>query len=56
MHHVRRTAVRHTQVPDIYDSAKYDAIHNEHLGLEVLEVRCALGAGQHGLEVQLMTG
>lgn len=23
------------QVPDIYDSAKYDAIHNRHLGLDV---------------------
>ena len=23
------------QVPDIYDAAKYDAIHNQHLGLEL---------------------
>lgn len=22
------------QVPDIYDSAKYDSIHNRHLGLD----------------------
>ena len=24
----------HLQVPDIYDSAKYDSIHNRHLGLD----------------------
>ena len=26
------------QVPDIYDAAKYDAIHNSHLGLELRPV------------------
>ena len=26
--------VKHLQVPDIYDSAKYDSIHNRHLGLD----------------------
>jgi hypothetical protein len=25
----------HWQVPDIYDSAKYDAIHNRELGLDL---------------------
>ena len=28
------TRSRHMQVPDIYDSAKYDSIHNRHLGLD----------------------
>jgi inositol hexakisphosphate/diphosphoinositol-pentakisphosphate kinase len=38
------------QIPDIYDSAKYDAIHNGHLGLPLQElyttakVRAAAGA------------
>lgn len=27
-----------TQIPDIYDSAKYDAIHNMHLGLDMREL------------------
>lgn len=26
------------QVPDIYDSAKYDSIHNRHLGLGFREL------------------
>ena len=26
------------QVPDIYDSAKYDAIHNSELGLDIQEL------------------
>lgn len=26
------------QVPDIYDAAKYDAIHNQHLGLDLRPV------------------
>jgi inositol hexakisphosphate/diphosphoinositol-pentakisphosphate kinase len=31
-------AFSHTpQVPDIYDSAKYDALHNAHLGLSTLQ-------------------
>jgi len=48
------------QVPDIYDSAKYDAIHNRELGLDLqalYEVRIAMYdrrrtaprlRGQHG--------
>lgn len=36
-----------SKVPDIYDSAKYDAIHNAHLGLEVLEVRGTAASPQH---------
>jgi hypothetical protein len=28
------TLTAHMQVPDIYDSAKYDSIHNRHLGLD----------------------
>lgn len=27
-----------SKIPDIYDSAKYDAIHNTHLGLDVKEL------------------
>lgn len=26
-----------SKLPDIYDSAKYDAIHNDHLGLRMLQ-------------------
>ncbi len=26
------------QVPDIYDAAKYDAIHNAHLGVDLKEL------------------
>ncbi len=33
-HNIRTTL----QVPDIYDAAKYDAIHNQHLGLDLRPV------------------
>ncbi len=36
-----------SKVPDIYDSAKYDAIHNARLGLEVLEVRSTAVSPHH---------
>ncbi|KXZ56516.1 hypothetical protein GPECTOR_1g463 [Gonium pectorale] len=36
-YHEKKDRFDISKVPDIYDSAKYDAIHNAHLGLEVLE-------------------
>ena len=42
-----------SKIPDIYDSAKYDAIHNFHLPLDlqpVYQVRCACCALQSNLQ------
>lgn len=36
-----------SKVPDIYDSAKYDAIHNSHLDLTPLKVNRALEGHMH---------
>ena len=33
-----------SKVPDIYDSAKYDCIHNTHLGLDFSQVRFCSGS------------
>jgi len=37
LYHSRKERFDISKVPDVYDAAKYDAIHNEHLGLEGLE-------------------